>query len=339
MNGKVDEESSGPSSLSSSSSDSVLLCSLSGVIKRFRASSFNDLLYVANHDSFLEGLSANVKLLLKLIQEHNEACRRDESTRISQRIAGMISIIDNIRSRIEKSIPPGRKDAVLRRCNTELRRNPLTKDKKPSEPVNDDSQALRRELSTSHESRKSLERMFSSLGKEKEIMAAELARKVQQISCMEQDIGDLKAQNKKLLQMVQHCAAEHKEQKNEVRESSGNQALQERNKTLSEQLLKLLDGYRSLKKKQKEVQEENVKLRANMAEIAQEVLVGQEGIHGFRERVEKRKEKELNVEEELSAMEDLFQRFEAKVNMGGPKRSECMKPKPDMMAEKSPVIA
>ncbi|XP_068653989.1 microtubule-associated protein 70-1-like [Aristolochia californica] len=250
----------------------------------------------------------------------------------------MISIIDDIRCRIERSIPPNRKEAVLRRCKTELRRTPIPKDKKPPEPVNDDCQALRRELSASHEARKSLERMFSSLGKEKEIMAAELARKVQEISCMEEDINDLKVRNERLLQMVQHCAAEHKEQKIEVRESSGNQALQERNKRLSEQLLKSLDGYRSQKRKMKEAQEENARLRVKMVEIAQEVVVGQEKIHGFRERFERRKEKELNVEEELSAVESLFQRFEVKATTGWPKRSEC-KPKPDMMAEKSPLLA
>ncbi|KAG9439411.1 hypothetical protein H6P81_019576 [Aristolochia fimbriata] len=305
-------------------------------MSRIRASSLNDLLPVASpdrqHESFLQGLSANVKLLLKLIQEHNEACRRDESTRVSQRIAGMISIIDDIKGRIEKSIPPGKKAAVLRRCNTELRRTPVTKDRKTHEHDSDDSHALRRELAANREARKSLERMFSSLGKEKEIMAAELSRKVQEISSLEEDMSDLRAQNERLLHKVQQCGAEHTEQKMEARESSGNQALQERNKALSEQLLKSLDAYRSLKRKLKEAQEENAKLRTKMAEVGQEVVVGQERIHGFRERVERREEKEPNMEEELGAVETLSQRLEAKVTMGGALRSECMKPKSDVIA-------
>ncbi|KAB1207748.1 hypothetical protein CJ030_MR7G017749 [Morella rubra] len=86
--------------------------------------------------------------------------------------------------------------------------------KKSDEPLIDEKEiGLRKELNASLAARKSLEMLYSSLGKEKEIMASELSRKVQELSGMEELINDLKAQNEMLRAKVQTCAEEHKEKK------------------------------------------------------------------------------------------------------------------------------
>ncbi|KAF8408803.1 hypothetical protein HHK36_004872 [Tetracentron sinense] len=291
-------------------------------------------------DATLEGVAANVKLLLKLIQDHNEACTKDNDGRKTQRVAGMMTILDDVKARIQKSQSFGKKrEAELRRCNTDLRSNQVPRDRKQHETITDEKQKLRNELNASLAARKSLERMFSSLGKEKEIMAAELSRKVQELDGMEEHINDLKAQNEMLLAKVQACAKEHKEKKCSGGDTQGNAALQERNKALSEQLLKSLDGYRSLKKKLKEAQVENAGIKAKMAEMAVEVAVGLDRIHDFQLRIAKRNEEPIEIEEELSAIEQMFQHLEMKFSKYGKKRSECIKPKANLNAGKPPVIA
>ncbi|KAI3466855.1 hypothetical protein Pfo_023518 [Paulownia fortunei] len=230
-------------------------------------------------DSALEGVAANIKLLLKLIQDHKDACDKDKKdSRRMLRVATMMTILDNVRDRIQKCQSFGNKtsEAELRRCNTEPRPNHVPRDKRHGgEPVVDDEkERLRRELSASLAARKSLQVVCSSLGKEKEIMAAELSRKVQELSGMEELINDLKAQNATLLQKVQECASEHKEKKGGGGgggESQVTAALQERNKALSEQLLKSLDGYRSMKRKLKIAQEENVMMSATMDEMGRKL--------------------------------------------------------------------
>ncbi|XP_019055774.1 PREDICTED: uncharacterized protein LOC109115821 [Nelumbo nucifera] len=90
-------------------------------------------------------------------------------------------------------------------------------------------------LSASMAAQKSLERMFSGLGKEKEIEAGELTRKVHELKDTKEFLNDDKAHNNMLLAKVQACAA--------------------RNKIatlLSKNLLRSLDGYRFLTKKLKE---------------------------------------------------------------------------------------
>ncbi|GLT51259.1 hypothetical protein SLA2020_246800 [Shorea laevis] len=72
------------------------------------------------------GLATNVKLLLKLIQENNKASAREQDDRKPQRMAGMITILDDVRTRIKKSqsMIGKRSMAELRRCNTDLRPKP-----------------------------------------------------------------------------------------------------------------------------------------------------------------------------------------------------------------------
>ncbi|CAL5411685.1 unnamed protein product [Camellia sinensis] len=294
-------------------------------------------------DSSLEGVTATVRLLLKLIQDHKEACAKEKNdSRRMLRVAGMMTILDNVRARIQKCQSFGkRKEAELRRCNTELLRpSNVPRDKRPTEPV-DEKDLLRREIIACSTARKSLEVMCCSIGKEKQIMAAELARKVQELNGIEELVNDLKAQNKTLLAKVQECAAEHKQRQTSDGggDIHGNAILQEKNNALSEQLLRSIDGYRSVKRKLKEAQKENVAMCTTMEEMGVEVGVCLERIRGFKRRVAIGNEQPVDIEEDISELEHLFECFEMKVSKHRQRKSNCVKPKDKISACKPSVLA
>lgn len=272
-----------------------------------------------------------MKLLLKLIQDHNEASTKDNDDRKMRRFAGMVSILDDVKLRIQKSQSGEKKAPQLRRCNTDLRRSQAPADKKPQESVGDEKERLRKQLNASMAARKSLEMMCSSLGKEKEIMAAEIARKVHELNEAEELVNDLKAQNETLMAKLQ-ARAPQKKSSNSGGEAQGNAALQERNRTLSEQLLKSLDSCRSLKRKYKVAKEENRGICATMDVIKMEVGAGLENIRSFRSRLAISKD----IEEEISALEQMFEGFDMKISKH--RDIECAKPKAAINTSKPPVL-
>ncbi|EOA22251.1 hypothetical protein CARUB_v10002840mg [Capsella rubella] len=270
-----------------------------------------------HEDSGLEGITTNVKLLLKLVQDHNEATSRQHDDWKVQRVKTMMTILDDLKARIQKAqqqSSSGKKE--LRRCNTELRpiHDPSKNPTKPPQNDPDDIQKLRRELTASMAARKSLQMMCSSLGKEKEIMALELSRKAHELTEMEELISDLRAQNNKLLKKVQNCAVEHNKEKKEDDDGQGckDASLQGRNKELSEQLLKSIDGYRSLKRKYKEVQEENGSMRRALRDYAEEVNDGTQRLTKLHEKITR--EDEVNLENEISDLENLLQGLGLKIS-------------------------
>lgn len=297
----------------------------SGDISRVRALSSpelaNALTSPRQHhvDQNFAGVSTNVRLLLKLIHEYKEASMKGNNGSRDQRISEMMLIIDEVKSQIQKSQSNGkRREAELRRCNTDLRRN-VPKDKKTTnEPIiTDEKERLRRELNASVAARKSLESICSSIGKEKEIIAKELARTVQQLHGMEEHVNDLKAQNEMLMCKVQACVAEHRVKKNNVPDAQGNmEALQKRNKVLTEQLLKSLDAYRSLKRKLKEYQEKRNGANARMEEMGLRVRAGLDRIHSFKEMMTTPidDEKQIDIEHEISALEHMFKGFDFEIS-------------------------
>ncbi|KAM6551969.1 hypothetical protein CsatB_001777 [Cannabis sativa] len=324
-----------------------------------RAFSSPDLPSSQNHaerseDHSFEGISTSVKLLLKLVQDHNEA-GGSKDDRKTQRVAGMMSILEDLKTRIQKSQSSGRKPE-LRRCNTDLKPSSnVPREKKPNEmlvcsscssSINDDKEKLKRQLSMSLAARKSLEIMCTSLGKEKEIMASELSRKVQEIAELEELISDLRAQNDMLLGKVKACAVEHKDIINNnkrlllsgVGESSqggnNNAALQERNKTLSEQLLKSLDGYRSMKRKLKDCQEENGKMENVIERIGGEVKNGVERMKSLKEKIiignkknnnNNNNDESVDIIEDIKALEGMFEDLNLKISKHRYKKSESPK--------------
>lgn len=319
-------------------------------MSRFRVNSSPDL--VANlpseqfyDDSALEGVAANIKLLLKLTQEHKNACNKEKNDgRRMLRVATMMAILDNVRTRIQKCQSFGNKsssEAELSRCNTDLKvTSHVPIDKKHHEPMIDEKEKLRKQLNASLVARKSLEAMCSSLGKEKEIMASELSKKVHELNEMEDLINDLKEQNESLVERLHGCATEQKERRySSGGETQGNIALQERNKALSEQLLKSLDGYRSIKRKWKDAQAENMAMHATMEEMTAKVGAGLARIHSFKERIASESVPSADIQEEIVELEHMFECFEMQVAKHGQKEGECVKPKAEISACKPIVLA
>lgn len=304
-------------------------------------------------DSGLEGVAANVKLLLKLIQDHKNACHKQKNDgRRKLRVATMMTILDNVRTRIQKcQLGNKRSDAELRRCNTDIQARHVTKESKHGgDLVADEQEKLRKALNASLAARKSLEAMCSSLGKEKEIMESELAKKNHEVNEMEELIGDLKAQNETLLEKVKECASEHRDYNKsaaggaglvvgpEITQGHANAILQERNRALSEHLLRSLDGYRSIKRKLKEAVEENLVARAMMEEMMVKFKGSLEIFHSFRQKIAASASSDPSVDdiqEEIEQLENVFESLIVQVAKHGPKKAECLKVKGEITSNPS----
>lgn len=327
-------------------------------MSQYRANSSPDLDFPGTskdqrYDDFaLQGVAANVKLLLKLIQDHQLACDQDKNDhRRMLRVATMVTILDNAKNRIQKCQSFGLKkpESELRRCNTDLRRNPIPRDKKTcggpevEEEADDEKERLRRELSSSLAAQRNLRAMCSSLGKEKQIMEAELSKKVHELSEMEELMNNLKSQNETLRQKVQECLSDHKEKK-----SGGEMQvavhLQERNKALSEQLVRSLDGYRSMKRKLKVAQEENAMLHSTVAEVGAKVVRSLDRVRSLKERMASSSsppqiESPLDLQEEIVSLESMFEGFHMLVEKHDKKQSDCARPNGEITAYKPSVLA
>ncbi|XP_047325400.1 uncharacterized protein LOC124929155 [Impatiens glandulifera] len=287
-------------------------------------------------DSSLQGIAANVKLLLKLIEDHKEACSKEQNDgRRMLRVAGMMTILENIRSRIQHCMSSCKKrDAVLRRSNSDLHRSiQLTRDKKPSNnETPDDRDKLKRDLDSSLAARKGLEAMCFSLGKEKKIMADELTKKAQELNEMEEFVNDMRAQNDALLARVRDSNSSNTGSggggDHQMQTGNNHWALQERNKTLSEQLQRLLAGYKSAKRRLQESEIENGSVNATMDQMAMEMKEGRLRIQGLRERIATERNVEgegerasFDVEEEISGLEHMFLSFETKLSRNGKRKA------------------
>lgn len=243
------------------------------------------------------GAAAPIKLLLKLIQDHKDACGKGKNdSRRMLRVATMMTILDTVRTRIQQCQSFGNKtESALRRCNTDLRLTQPPKDKKGGvEAVGDEREKLRRELNACTAARKRLEMMCSSLGKEKEIMAAELSRKAHELTEMEELMHSLKAQNEKLVRKVQKCVEG---------EGQGSTNFEEQNKFLREMLVRSHDGYQSMKEKLNEAQEGNVVLCSTIHEM-------REKIESSLSRVRRLKERLVDADEDLESLENVFDCFQ-----------------------------
>ncbi|KAJ8550213.1 hypothetical protein K7X08_034139 [Anisodus acutangulus] len=258
------------------------------------ANSFHDLVppptpEQSYDDSALEGVAANFKLLLKLIQDHKDVCNKGNTDGLRMlRVATMMTILDNVRTRIQKCQSFGDKkrsscETKLRRCYSDLKltSDVPNKEKKQHEPmILDEKERLKRQLNASLVARKSLEVMCSSLGKEKEIMAAELSKKVHEVNEMEDLINELKEQNECLVERLHGWSSNSNSRS---AEKQGNVALQDRNRVLSEQLLRSLDGYQSTKRKWKNAHDENMAMHATLEEMGAKIESGLHRIHCFRQ--------------------------------------------------------
>ncbi|WJX22570.1 hypothetical protein P8452_11861 [Trifolium repens] len=262
----------------------------------------------------MEGLATNVRLLLKLIQDHNGATTKDNDERKFHRMNGMMSLLDEVRTRVQKVQTSTKKRAELRRCNTDLRPN-IPKDKRAPDVPTDEKDRLKKELNASLVARQSLQAMCSSLGKEKQIMASELARKAQELTELEELVEALKSQNETLVGRLHAYNSEQKEKKSSSGvEMEGSIVLQERNRALSEQLQKSIDGYRSLKRKLKDMHEEKKEMHATMEQMGLEVQSGIDRIHSFKKQMETTNLEISDVGKEISVLEQMLESLSMKIS-------------------------
>jgi chromosome segregation ATPase len=251
---------------------------------------------------------------LKLIQDHNGATTKDNDERKFHRMNGMMSLLDEVRTRVQKVQTSTKKRAELRRCNTDLRPN-IPKDKRAPDVPTDEKDRLKKELNASLVARQSLQAMCSSLRKEKQIMASELARKAQELTELEELVEALKSQNETLVGRLHAYNSEQKEKKSSSGvEMEGSIVLQERNKALSEQLQKSIDGYRSLKRKLKDMHEEKKEMHATMEQMGLEVQSGIDRIHSFKEQMETTNLEISDVGKEISVLEQMLESLSMKIS-------------------------
>lgn len=134
----------------------------------------------------------------------------------------------------------------------------------------DENQKLQKEISTKLTDVKNLRILFSSLGREKEIMAAELALKARLLGEMEEHLNDLKEQNKTLSNRLKTYARENKTKNRGTQETI--LSLQNRNKQLAEQVLRTSEGYRAIKRESKDLREQNSGLKREIAHLKDSIL-------------------------------------------------------------------
>ncbi|MED6119333.1 hypothetical protein PIB30_010843 [Stylosanthes scabra] len=266
-------------------------------------------------DRGLEGVATNIKLLLKLIEDYNGAKESDQHK--IQRVHGIMSILDETRGRIQRFQLNNIKTNIMKR---ELRRT--CSDIKSSsvviareKTITDEKERMRRELQSSFVVRQSLQALCSSLGKEKQIMASELARKAQELAEMEEFVNDLKKQNKMLMNKLKECS--NNNNSDQGGNNNNNVALHEMNKTLSERLQMSLDGYRSLKIKYMDTQEENRDIHADMEEMEVQVQAGIQRIRdlmNIAETAGTSDEERKAMKEQILALEQILTTHHMKIS-------------------------
>lgn len=136
---------------------------------------------------------------------------------------------------------------------------------------------LKKQLSAKATELKNLQIMFSSLGKEKEVMTAELALKARILADMEEHLNDLKEQNKTLSNKLISFSRERKSKTTQMQGTIT--LLQNRDKLLAEQLLKSSEACRALKRKLKELQEHNTILKKDTAKFNFAIQKQEKSIH------------------------------------------------------------
>ncbi|XP_020595286.1 uncharacterized protein LOC110035392 [Phalaenopsis equestris] len=255
----------------------------------------------------LEGVITNIKQILEILEALKEFSKVEDNpksstntTKIQQNLhvrspylinfLYVLNMLDDIRSRIKH---------FLHRCGHDRTHSnglsPRSPKPRPFTTSADENQKLRCELSASLTARRSLERMFSSLGQEKEMIATELARKVQEVHDMEELVSDLRAYNNKLTEKL-----------NDWRQAGidgGLMEMKERNRELSEKFLKVLDECKMAKRRLREVKEENERVREEVEVLLERMKI-----------VRGRGRRGVVEEEEMEEMEEVLEKL-AKVGL------------------------
>lgn len=95
-----------------------------------------------------------------------------------------------------------------------------------------------------------------------------------------------------------------------------------------------------MKRKFKEAKEENVGILAAMEEVGMDAQAGISRLRSFRQRMASRAEKPpLDIEEEISALEHMFEGFNMKISKHEHKMSERADLKTEVNFRESSVVA
>ncbi|XP_057745967.1 uncharacterized protein LOC130965246 [Arachis stenosperma] len=259
----------------------------------------------------LEGVATNMKLLLKLIEDYNGSKESDQHK--IQRVNGIMSILDETRGRVQRfqmnNMKTNQIKRELRRSNSDIKSSSVVIAREKT--ITDEKERMRRELQSSFVVRQSLQALCSSLGKEKQIMACELARKAQELAEMEELVADLKEQNEMLMKKLNSNI------KIDEGGNRNNVVLHEMNRTLTHQLQISLDGYRSLKIKYMETQEENRDIHADMKEMEVQVQAGIQRLQGLKkiaEMIAKNDKERKAIKDQILALEQLLASLHMKIS-------------------------
>ncbi|KAL1366038.1 hypothetical protein HN51_013952 [Arachis hypogaea] len=259
----------------------------------------------------LEGVATNIKLLLKLIEDYNGSKESDQHK--IQRVNGIMSILDETRGRVQRfqmnNMKTNKINRELRRSNSDIKSSSVVIAREKT--ITDEKERMRRELQSSFVVRQSLQALCSSLGKEKQIMACELARKAQELAEMEELVADLKEQNEMLMKKLNSNI------KIDEGGNRNNVVLHEMNRTLTHQLQISLDGYRSLKIKYMETQEENRDIHADMEEMEVQVQAGIQRLQGLKkiaEMIAKNDKERKAIKDQILALEQLLASLHMKIS-------------------------
>lgn len=209
-----------------------------------------------------------------------------------------------------------------------------------------ENQKLQKELSAKLTEIKNLHILFSTLGREKAIMAAELVLKARILSEMQEELNDLKVQNMILSNKLEAYARENKTKDRDTQVTIA--SLHNRNKLLAEQVLKTSEGYRALKRKSKELQKQNGEfkreignlkasilkqekfthvLEAERASLVNEITWGKQQLHFLLKKCEcvqqeteslteqqlMEQDREISLKEEIVFLEQLLVRFKEEI--------------------------
>ena len=75
------------------------------------------------------------------------------------------------------------------------------------------------------------------------------------------------------------------------------------------------------------LKEENAGLHTTLEEVKVDVAAGQGLIRSFRQRIASGEQEVVDIENEISTLEHMFENFETKATKHKRKKNECVKPK------------
>lgn len=279
------------------------------------------------------GVVTQLKLLLKIIEDHKEAIRNNRNDgRKRLRVATMLTILENIRLGIQR--------CQFKTKTTETDLGPSSSSNSDGEQHQrrytgeDEIEMLRKKLQAMSEVRKNLELSCANLADDKKRIAIELAKTTHLIKETEERINDLKPHNKILAIKVKKCQCEHKNKRRYcyrgfrsaaslLKEKQEKAILLENNETLEQNLEIAVINCQSIEIKEKQIQHTNSRIREEMKTITEKVNAGLNIFNQFKENMASRPgDTPAYIAKEIARLEHIFELFQNMV-LNYKKKEEC----------------